>query len=244
MVLVTGLLFLASTSTNAEFIDIQQCSGFFYSDSLTTTSLEYTEIGYLQDDFSGSGLSTTFQNSLDAENMGTVSWSFSNDTGTQLDNAWFFVFLDAEIDHGTNTFFNEYGSVSSVIGIGDDDDAADSWEIDEPGYKFGDIYDNLLAGMLDNSNDVPAGLQDDVSLALGFDLGSLVEGATVTGVFELSRLDIGGLAHIDDDSADAFYFNGMVHVDDGAPTSVPEPSVPLLMAAPLLFIFFRKRRIT
>jgi hypothetical protein len=76
---------------------------------------------------------------------------------------------------------------------------------------------------------------------LGFDLGSLVEGATVTGVFELSRLDIGGLAQFDDDSADGFYFNGEVHVDGGGSTSVPEPSAPLLIiAAPLLYLFIRQ----
>jgi hypothetical protein len=240
-ILIIGLLFLATSTAHAELIELQQLSGFFYSESLDSSSLEYTEIGNLQDEFSGAGLSVTFQNSLDTENMGSVSWTFSNDTGSQLDNAWFFVFLDAEIDQAINTFYNEYGALASVIGAGADDEAADSWEIDEPGYVFGDIYDNLLAGVLDNSNDVSEALQDDVSLALGFDLGSLVAGATVTGLFELSRLDIGGLAHFDDDSADAFYFNGTVHVDDGASASVPEPSVPLLMAGPLLFIYFRQR---
>ena len=240
--LVFGLLSFFSISANAGLIDIEQYSGFLYSDTLSSSSLEYTEIGYLQDDFTGSGLTVEFQNNLDSENLGTVSWSFSNDTGSQLDNAWFFVFLDAEIDQGLNTFFNEYGALSSVTGLGAGDDAADSWEIDEPGYVFGDIYDNLLDGALDNSNNVPAGLEDDVSLALGFDLGSLVDGATVTGLFELSRLDIGGLAHIDDHSEDTFYFNGTVQVDAGGPASVPEPSIPLLMAAPLLFLFFRQKR--
>jgi hypothetical protein len=242
---VAGLIFfLASTATHAELIDILQFSGFFHSDNLTTSSLEYTEIGDVQDDFTGSGLSVTFENNLDAQNMGSVSWSFRNETGIQQDNAWFFVFLDAEIDESLNTFFNEYGAISSVTGVGEADTGADSWEIDEPGYLFGDIYDNLLAGTLDNSNDVPAGLQDDVSLALGFDLGSLVEGATVTGVFELSRQDIGGLAQFDDDSADGFYFNGIVHVDEGDPIAVPEPSIPLMLAVPLLFVLFRQKRNT
>lgn len=241
--MVIGVLYAVvsclSTSIKADVIDIQQYSGFLYSDTLGSSSLEYTDIGYFQDEFSAAGLSASFQDNLDAENLGTVVWTFTNETGALLEDSWFFVFLDVEFDQLTNTFFNESGEVVSVTGSGAGDNLADSWEIDEPGYIFGDIFDHVLSGALDNSNAVPAGMEDDVSLALGFDLGDLVNGASVTGVFELSRLDIGGLAHTDADSLDTIYFNGTVDV---VVSSVPEPSIPLLLAAPLLFLYFRHRR--
>lgn len=41
-----------------------------------------------------------------------------------------------------------------------------SWEIDEPGFVFRDIYDNFLLGTLDNAIGSP--LPDDVSMALGW----------------------------------------------------------------------------
>ncbi|MCU7925509.1 MAG: hypothetical protein KZQ97_03595 [Candidatus Thiodiazotropha sp. (ex Dulcina madagascariensis)] len=237
-----GLLFavlsLISVTAKAAVIDIKQYSGFLYSDTLGASSLEYTDIGYFQDDFSAAGLSVSFQDNLDTENLGTVTWSFTNETGGLLENSWFFVFLDMEIIQTLNHFNNEFGRVASVTGLGAGDNLADSWEIDEPGYLFGDIYYNLLDGYLDNSNAVPAGLEDDVSLALGFDLGDLVNGASATGIFELSRLDIGGLVHADPDSLDTLYFNGTVDVV----SSVPEPTMPLLLAAPLLFLFLQHRR--
>ena len=71
------------------------------------------------------------------------------------------VFLDIEIDELVNTFFNEFGSVVGAPGAGL------SWEIDEPGYVFGDIYTNFVAGALDGTNGVPSGSPDDVSFALG-----------------------------------------------------------------------------
>jgi hypothetical protein len=116
---------------------------------------------------------------------------------------------------------------------------ADSWEIDEPGYLFGDIYLNLLDGTLDNTNAVPIGLEDDVSLALGFDLGELIAGARVTGVFDISRQNIGGLIHTDADSNETIYFNGTVDV---ATTPVPAPSIMLLLLTALPFLGLLQRK--
>lgn len=72
-------------------------------------------------------------------------------------------FFDLEIDEAINTFFNEYGSTLFAPSAGQ------SWEIDEPGYLFGDIFSNVMAGTLDNTNAVPVGSPDDVSVALGWD---------------------------------------------------------------------------
>ncbi len=67
-------------------------------------------------------------------------------------------FFDHEINETDDTFFNEFGEVNG---------APPSWEIDEPGYVFGDIFTNFSNSDLDNSNGVPEDTPDDVSMALG-----------------------------------------------------------------------------
>lgn len=227
--------------TQAGVISIAQYSGFFYSSTLGSTSLEHTSIGYDFDEMTGAGVTTTFTNNLDADNLGSVSWNFSNDTGGVLSDAWFFVFLDAEFDQAINTFFNEFGGLASVIGTGAGDIYADAWEIDEPGYIFGDIYDHLLAGTLDNSNGVPEGAEDDVSLALGFNLGNLNAGDRVVVDMFTSRLDIGGLFHGDADSADLLYWNGTALLERFTPVPVSEPGTLAFVLGGLLFAGFARR---
>lgn len=235
-------LFLSiSASAQAGVISIQQYSGFLYSSSLGSTSLEHTEIGYGVDEMSSAGVTTTFTQNLDADNMGTVNWTFTNNTGAALDDAWFFVFLDAEIDQAINTFFNESGEMLSVIGTGASDIFADSWEIDEPGYVFGDIYDNILAGVLGNSNNIIAGAEDDVSLALGFNLGGLGIGDTVFVDMLIGRLLQEGLCHADGDSADSFCWNGTASIVASEPVAVPEPGTFLLLLTGLLFVGLARR---
>jgi len=46
-------------------------------------------------------------------------------------------YFDHEIDETDNTFFNEYGSETGALAIGQ------SYEIDEPGYVYGDILHEL-----------------------------------------------------------------------------------------------------
>jgi hypothetical protein len=135
----------------------------------------------------------------------------------------FFAFFDHEIDEPINTFFNEYGSTDGSPASGQ------SWEIDEPGYIFGDIYDNVLAGTLDNFNNVPAGLEDDVSMALGWDFTlSAMDMATIS-------LNLGNtapasgfyLSHTDLDTNETVYFSSTLDV------AVPEPGTILLMGTGL-----------
>jgi len=47
------------------------------------------------------------------------------------------LFVDHEIDEPLNTFFNENGNVGGTGAAGQ------SWEIDEPGYVFGNIFSKL-----------------------------------------------------------------------------------------------------
>lgn len=94
--------------------------------------------------------------------LGQITAKIRN-TGSGTVDSFFDVFFDIDIDENLNTFFNEYGAAHGTPAPGQ------SWEIDEPGYVFGDIYDNFAAGTLDNSNGVPQGSEDDVSMALGWD---------------------------------------------------------------------------
>ncbi|MBI4600733.1 MAG: hypothetical protein HY721_02120, partial [Planctomycetes bacterium] len=77
----------------------------------------------------------------------------------------FAAFFDLEVDEATNTFFNESGESSGSTGGVN----PTSFEIDEPGFSFGDIFDNFLGNTLDDSTGVPAGSEDDVSVALSWD---------------------------------------------------------------------------
>lgn len=171
---------------------------------------------------------------LDSSGFGTLSWS-TNVAGTHNFDAFF----DFEIDEPANTFFNESGVAVGTVA------AEQSWEIDEPGYVFGDIYDNLLASTLDNSNGVPAGLEDDVSFALGWDF-TLAAGETAFLNYVLSDIVPNTdfyLSHTDPDSQASLFFSSSLVIRDGN-VPIPEPSTLLLFGSSLagLGFYLRKRR--
>ena len=229
---IVALLILWSTQTWS--ITIYQYSVFINSPDLGLSSFEDTQIDLelnASNNFADAGLDVTFNNSLNVDDIGNVSWRVVNNSGRDLTDVSFFGFLDADIDESINTFFNESGALVSINGAGASDTAADSWEIDEPGFVLGDIYDNILAGILDNLNAVTAGLEDDVSLALGFSIGTLLSGQSLLAKFDISLNNIGGLSHTDPDSNITFYFNGSValqYVND-----IPEPGIFLLFVTGL-----------
>jgi hypothetical protein len=126
------------------------------------------------------GLTCVFANELAADRTDlTLSYTFSNSGNTPFSDLRFFVLLDAEIDEARNTFFNEQASVTGQPGNGPADGAPDSWQIDEPGFQQGTLYQNLLNARLDNRNAFSGAAVDDVALALGFMLGALKPGETV-----------------------------------------------------------------
>lgn len=145
-------------------------------------------------------------------------------------------FLDYEIDEAINTFFNEFGEAAGTP------PANLSWEIDEPGYTFGDIYDNFVAGTLDNTNAVPVGSEDDVSVALGW-LFSLAAGQSALVRFTISDLaPTSGffLRQVDPDSQASLYFTTSVDIrSEGA----AEPSLLALFGLGLLLAGRRFRRV-
>ena len=76
----------------------------------------------------------------------------------------FVFFVDHEIDQAVSGFTNEF-----IDAVGTPE-AGQSYEGDEPGFVFGDIYDNVAFGALDNSlNDFDL-FPEDASMAMGFDL--------------------------------------------------------------------------
>jgi len=88
-------------------------------------------------------------------------------------------FFDHEIDEEENTYFNEVGSATGTPAPGQ------SWEIDEPGWVDGDIYQNFRNNSLDNSIGISiwgnTDFPDDVSMAMGwvFTLDSILQRAII-----------------------------------------------------------------
>ena len=171
---------------------------------------------------------------LDTECLGSLSFIIGG-TGSHFID----LFLDYEIAELSTTFFNEYGSTGGTAAAGQ------SWEIDEPGYVFGDIYDNMLASTLDGFNDVPFGLEDDVSFGLGWDF-VLADGETAAITFFMSDvLDTTGfyLQHTDDDAGESVYFWSTLEIRGGE-TPVPEPGTLWLFGAGLIALGLSRRKRT
>lgn len=170
------------------------------------------------------GLVLSFASTLSADGTDLVlRYDFTNTSLAQIASGVTFVsFLDAEIDEPVNTFFNEYGETDGVLAAGQ------GFEIDEPGFTFGDIYSNALAGALDGTNAVPFSAPEDVSMALSFLLGTLAPGQIAR--FELMISEdgdaLGGFRlrqrDIELDSSTEITFSGAASV-------VPEPGTALLL---------------
>ena len=153
----------------------------------------------------------------------------------------FDAFFDHEIDQTTNTFFNESGAASGVLGAGQ------SWEIDEPSFVDGDIFDNFLVSALDNGIGTSIFgdtiFPDDVSMAMGWDF-NLLAGETAIITLLLSDLDNGGgffLTHSDADSQYEFYLSSTLSITGGG-VPTPEPSILLLLGVGLAGMVVNRRR--
>ena len=142
------------------------------------------------------------------------------------------LFVDHEMIEFGNTLSNEYGEAVGTPAVGQ------SWEIDEPGFVFGDIDENFPYVTrapdsddlrLDNYNNVPEGWEDDVSMALGWDFAipdlGLGGAESAEIVFDLRTIVPSGffLMHHDPDSDEEVYFSSSLEV-----AHVPVPGAALL----------------
>lgn len=188
----------------------------------------------------------------DGAGLGTLTWT-TEDVGDYT----FIAFFDHEIDEDINTYFNEYGALSGTLAAGQ------SWEIDEPGYVFGDIYDNVFAGILDNTNSAPVDSEDDVSMAMGWDFTLAVDQkATISlllsevvptsnlGIY-LSQTDPEAV-YVDPDTGVetvapySIYFSSTLEIEDtggpGPGPIIPEPATIFLMGLGLAGLLGVQRR--
>lgn len=148
-------------------------------------------------------------------------------------------FFDHEIDESINTFFNEFGSASGAPAAGQ------SWEIDEPGYIFGDIYDNFLDSTLDNSNAIPFGSPDDVSMAMGWDFTLALGEEALISFAIIDFLSVPAspffLTHHDPDSGESIYLSSTLDI---RLSPIPVPAAIWLFGSGLLGLIGFSRRKT
>jgi hypothetical protein len=170
-----------------------------------------------------------------------LTYEIANVGASTFTGLSFLSFVDAEIAEATTTYFNELATVVGAPAPGQ------GFEIDEPGYVFGDLFENLLAGALDGTNAVGPGAPDDVSMALSFVLGDLAPGELARIAISLSEDGdfLGPLALVQQDplSPDTtLTFSGSSEVIRGQ-APIPEPGAALLFTAGALLFAGRIRRV-
>ena len=149
--------------------------------------------------------------------LGTVTATF-NSPGTY----YFGFFVDHDIDDDANTFYNEFGSVNGT------QPSTLSWEIDEPGFLFGDIDDNFANSLLDSINGVPSTSPDDVSMALAWKFTVGVDEQAIIKMTVSQTAPASGFYLTQTDPNSSIYFSSSLDI---VPTNgtVPEPSSWLVM---------------
>ena len=176
--------------------------------------------------------------------LGTLTWSTN-----EVRSHSFIAFFDHEIDETTNSYFNEYGEAVNMPEV------TQSWEIDEPGYVFGDIYEHVTGWNgatytgtigLDNDNAVSSDSEDDVSMAMGWDFDLAANKTATIDLFLSATAPTSGfyLSHTDLDSNYSIYFSSILEIDGGVPPAqvIPEPATMILLGTGLAGLFGIRRK--
>jgi len=158
--------------------------------------------------------------------IGTVSGTYNPGSPGSY---FLILYVDHDIvsDVNNNPVDNETGATSGSPGAGQ------SWEIDEPGFVSGDIVENVLAAMLDNS--IGASIYggtiypNDVAMALGWTFNlNAGEVANVTWTVSTTAPSSGFYLHQNDPlSNQDLYFYGTLNITGGT-TVIPEPATGVL----------------
>ncbi|MCW5964103.1 MAG: putative Ig domain-containing protein [Bryobacterales bacterium] len=233
-------LLLAALPLQATTIQIVSQQAFLHDSAGLLFTLDATDSGY-------------FEN-LDADGFGELGWHFTNTGAEAIAGFSFTVFLDPDLDPDDSVWFFEYAEFYGLAlhpAAPAGALAPVAWEIDEPGFLFGDIVSNAsnaLGPVLDNTNAITADFVEDVSFAFTFNVGSLLPNQTAKATVQLLRAASGAaIGHIDTETGGDAYYHAYLTLssneeDPGTPGEIPEPSTWLLMSGGLLALLLARNR--